>query len=185
MDESKLVENLQAEDQSAFKELFDNYKDYIFNICYRMTGNIHDAEDVTQEVFIKILRSIGNFRGDAGLSSWIYRIAVNTCLNRERRKRFTRLISLDFIMEEHSAPDPYDKSQDPYAKLEQAEKERLVQEAIQSLPARQKTAVILSRYEDLSYRQVAEVMGVSVPAVESLLHRAKNNLSKKLISMMK
>lgn len=185
MDEQTLLNKLKKGDQSSFKELFDNYHAYIFNVCYRFVGDIHEAEDATQDVFIKIYRSIRKFRGDSSLSSWIYRIAVNTCLNLQRRKKFNYYVSLDFLMADKSSDQPFDVDNIPDVQLERAEKERIVQEAIRSLPARQQTAIILQRYEELSYEEIAEVMQTSIPAVESLIHRAREKLSAKLISFLK
>ncbi len=184
MDERYIIKKVKEGDQYAFKKLFQKYQDYVFNICYRMTGNRHDAEDTTQDVFIKIFHSIGNFRGDSAVKSWIYRIAVNACLNRERRRKLTSWVSLDFLMNGRTEFQPRDESSSPDINLEQAERERIVQQAIQSLPSRQKTALVLQRYDDLSYQQIAEIMETTTSAVESLIHRAKENLSRKLIDLI-
>jgi len=185
MDEQTLLNKLKDGDRASFKELFDKYQRYIFNICYRFTGNTDEAEDVTQNVFIKIFRSIRKFRGDSSLRSWIYRIAVNACLNHQRRKKLNYYISLDFLMSDKSYEQPSDDRNNPDAQIERAEEEKIVQKAVQSLPSRQKTAIILQRYEELTYREIAEVMQTTVPAVESLVHRARENLSAKLARILK
>jgi len=184
MNDSKKISRVPASDTNDFRKIFDQYQHLVYNICYRMTGNREDAEDATQDVFLKIHRSINRFRGDAKLSSWIYRIAVNTCLNRERRKKLASWVSLDFIIQEESESQPLSE-ETPDRQLENSENERIVQKAFQSLPARQKTALVLHRYENLSYEDIAGVMEISLSAVESLLHRAKENLSQKLISLKK
>ncbi len=150
-----------------------------------MTGSREDAEDAAQDVFIKIYKSIDKFRGEAKLSSWIYRITVYTCLNRQRRKKLAFWISLDFLLTDETAIQPFDEESIPDTQMERSETERLIQQAIQSLPFRQKTALILQRYENLSNEQIAEVMNTSISAVESLLHRTKYNLAPKLIALMK
>lgn len=151
----------------------------VYNVCLRMLGNPEDAEDAAQDVFIKIHSAIGTFRGDAKLSSWIYRITVNVCLNQERRKKWARWVSLDFLFtpegeEMAGNEDSADQS------LEVEERIRAVRKAIQSLPRSQRTAVILQRYENLSYQEIAYIMDKSLSAVEALLHRAKQNLVKRL-----
>lgn len=185
MNDHELVTKIKAGDQNAFKQLFEQYQHLVFNICYRMSTNREDAEDITQDVFIKIYRSIEKFRGDAKLSSWIYRIAVNTCLKRERRKKLENWISLDFLFQDEGKFQPPSPDKTADQQLEISEKEHIVQNAINQLPARQKTALILHRYENLSYQDIAAVMEISLSAVESLLHRAKDNLAEKLIPLKK
>lgn len=185
MDEKRLILKIKNNDRSAFKQLFEHYKDYVFNICYRMSNNPEEAEDVSQEVFIKIYRSINDFRGEAKLSSWIYRIAVNTCLKKERRKKLERWISLEFLLQDKQSYRAVCSEETPEQRLQNSEIEQIVQQAIRQLPARQKTAIVLQRYENLTYEEIARVMVISHSAVESLLHRAKQNLTKKLIPLKK
>ena len=185
MDERVLVTKIKNGDPTAFKQLFEQYQGYVYNICHRMSGNRVEAEDTTQDVFIKIFHAIGKFRGEAKLSSWIYRVAVNTCLKKERRKRLNNLISLEFLFQDKESFQPMSLEETPDQQMEISETENIVQQAIQQLPARQKTALILHRYENLSYTAIAHVMEISLSAVESLLHRAKENLTKKLIPLKK
>ncbi|HDP98221.1 MAG TPA: RNA polymerase sigma factor [bacterium] len=176
--------NHQQDDSINFQKIYHQYRELVFNVCYRMTGNREDADDAAQDVFLKIHHSISRFKGDAKLSSWIFRIAVNTCLNRERRKKLVSWVSLDFLFQEESKDQPLSDDR-PDWQVETQETERIVQQAIQKLPARQKSALVLHRYENLSYDEIAKVMKVSLSAVESLLHRAKENLAAKLIPLLK
>ncbi len=185
MNDKELVTKIKNGDQNALKQLFEQYQHLVYNICYRMTGNQEEAEDITQDVFIKIFHAIGKFRGEAKFSSWIYRIAVNTCLKRERRKKLESWISLEFLFQEKEQFQPESPEESPDQQIEIAEKEQIVQKAIQSIPERQKTALILFRYENLSYEEIAAIMKISLSAVEALLHRAKDNLSQKLIPLKK
>lgn len=185
MNDHELATKIKNGDQNAFRQLFEQYQHLVFNISYRMSGNREEAEDTTQDVFIKIFHAIGKFRGDSKLSSWIYRIAVNTCLKRSRRKKRDNWISLEFLFQEKEQLFPLSPNPSPHRQIEIAEKEQIVQKAIQSLPERQKTALILFRYENLSYEEIAAVMKISLSAVESLLHRAKENLAQKLIPLKK
>jgi len=184
MEESELIEKVNRDDRTASRTFYENYKDMIYNVCYRMLNNKQDAEDATQDVFVKAFRSVHKFRGNAKISTWLYQIAVNTSLNYTRRKKLVAWLSLDFLMgkEEYLL----DNSQvRPDLELEKNESEALVQQAIHSLPPRQRTAVILQRYEGFSYKEIAEVMKTSLSAVESLLHHAKDNLTGKLTGLLK
>ena len=184
MKESDLVEKLKGDDSTALRTLYEIYKERIYNVCYRMLNNQQDAEDATQDVFIKAFRSIYQFHGNAKLSTWLYQIAVNTSLNYIRRKKITTWFSLDFLVgKEESVLD--NTNIRPDLEMEKSESEALVQQAIQSLPPRQRTAVILQRYEELSYKEIAEIMKTSLSAVESLLHHAKDNLTEKLTALLK
>lgn len=184
MVQNDLIQNIQeGNKKDAFLKLFNQYQHLVYNICYRMTGNRENASDVSQEVFIKIYRSIHKFRGDSKLSSWIYRITVNTCLNWERRRKLTNWLSLDFLLESEAKFEPLSEEKTPDQLLEQSETEQIIQRSIQTLPHRQKTAIVLHRYENLSYEEIANVLGISLSAVESLLFRAKKNLAKKLSSL--
>ena len=184
MKESQLVEKMKGDDRTAFRTFYKIYKDMIYNVCYRMLDNKEDAEDATQDVFVKAIRSIHQFRGNAKLSTWLYQIAVNTSLNYTRRKKIVAWLSLDFLLgkEEYFLDNTQAR---PDLELEKNESEALVQKAIYSLPARQRTAVILQRYEGLSYKEIAAVMQTSLSAVESLLHHAKDNLTEKLTALLK
>jgi len=184
MEELELVDKIKRHDSTAFKTFYETYKVMIYNVCYRMLNNKQDAEDVTQDVFIKAIHSVYKFHGNAKLSTWLYQIAVNASLNYTRRKKIATWLSLDFLL----GKDEYfmDNSQArPDAELEKSESKALVQRAIHSLPPRQRTAVILQRYEGLSYKEIAEVMKTSLSAVESLLHHAKDNLTERLIAQLK
>jgi len=184
MEESELIEKIKRNDRTAFRTFYEIYKDMVFNICYRLLNNKQDAEDVTEDVFVKAFRSVDKFRGDAKLSTWLYQIAVNTGLNYARKKKIVAWLSLDFLVgKEESLLD--NSQARPDLELEKNESEALVQQAIQSLPPRQRTAVILQRYEGLSYKEIANVMKTSLSSVESLLHHAKDKLAEKLLPLLK
>lgn len=180
LDEKELLLNLQEGDKTAFRQFFNRYQQMVFNVCYRMSDSREEAEDNTQDVFIKVFQAIANFRSDSKLSTWLYRISVNTCLKNQNRKRLNRLVSLDFLLKEEERNNSVFLSEAPDQKIEKSETEQIVRYAIQKLSARQRTAVVLHRYENLSYEEIARIMEISIPAVESLLHRAKENLAEKL-----
>lgn len=184
MSEAELIQKLAEKSESAFKELVNTYQKLVVNTCYSVVQNQHDAEDVAQEVFIEVFRSVQNFRADAKISTWLYRISINRSLNFIRdNKKFkwlqsfgdavqNRLGELTNIRTSHTDQPEYS--------LENNQRIALLHEAINQLPENQKVAFTLSKYEDLSYQEIAEVMELSISSVESLLHRAKKNLQKKL-----
>lgn len=155
-------------------------------------GFVHsyaDAEDIAQDVFVEIYQSIQNFRGEAGLSTWIYRIAVNKSLNFLRKAGRRKVFS--FFGNNEGGSDNQIKTLAsgreycPDEELQKSEKSKAISQAMNKLPASQETAFILSKYDELSYQEIAEVMDISVSSVESLLFRARQNLRKSLLKFYK
>jgi RNA polymerase sigma-70 factor, ECF subfamily len=174
LDEKELIEKLCAGSENAFRYLLDQHQQRIFRACLGFLHNKEDAEDVTQEVFVQVYKSIGNFKGDSALSSWLYRIAVNKSLNFIKEKN-----SNGFFGTIKDALGISGAST-PHSELEKKETENLLLKAIENLPEKQRIAFTLAKYEHLSYKDVAEIMQTSVSSVESLLFRAKNNLLQSL-----
>jgi len=189
MNDKELIEKISAKDHSAFKALVDRYQASVINTCYNMLGNRQDAEDVAQEVFFQVYKSARKFRGEAKISTWLYRIAVNRSLNFIRdNKRFGWLKSLSSLLEgerQEVADVPASDSDRPDVALEEKERNVIVQKVIDSLPEKQRTAFVLHKYEGLSYQEIAEISKYSLSSVESLIHRAKLNLQKKLLGYLK
>jgi len=184
VNEHDLIRELQAGNQTAFKELFDSFSPQVFNVAYRMLQNKQDAEDVTQEVFFQAYNSLKHFRAESQISTWLYRIAVNRSLNHRRKSKLTRWLSLDFGESEDDTDDSgfIGPTEDgPDVVIERKDTERIVQEAINSLPDQQRIAILLHRYEGLPYEEISKIMCVTVASVESRLHRAKVTLAKKLL----
>jgi len=180
LNETELIQGLRKGDESAFKFLVDTYQDLVFNTAVGIVQNAEDAEDVAQEVFIQVYRSIHSFKGESKLSTWLYRITTTRSLDHLRskksKKRFGYLQRLfgdsnEPLME---LPDFHH----PGVALDKKENAARLFRAIAKLPENQKTAFTLHKLEDLSYQEVSEVMRISVSAVESLMHRAKQNLRK-------
>lgn len=183
-----MKERTSDDRQASLKELYDAYGQMIFSVALRMLQNRQDAEDVTQDVFFEAYKSLKHFRAESKFSTWLYRIAVNRSLNHQRKRKLERLLSLDFggtedDTESEGFPDRAEET--PDAVIEKKETGQIVQEAINSLPNQQRIALLLHRYEELSYEEIAEIMGVTVASVESRLHRAKQTLAKKLLPLRK
>ena len=182
--ESELIEGLKSGSQEAFRSLVDTYQQKVIRTCKGFVHSDDDAEDIAQEVFIEIWQSINKFRGDAELSTWIYRISVNKSLNfiktASRRKIFSFFDFTDpdrsSFANELAAAQGYSPDND----LGRSEQAEAVKRAIDSLPSKQRTAFVLSKYDDLSYQEIAKVMNSTVPSVESLIFRARQNLQKRL-----
>ena len=188
MTENDLLNNLREDKTGAFRQLVEKYKVKVINTCYRFVADKEDAEDIAQDTFIEIYRSISSFREESELSTWIYRIAVSKSLdfvrkkNRKKRKGiWGHILRLDNGPHEIPAPS----STNPDIELEQKERRAVLQQALDSLPKNQSVAFVLSKYDGLSYKEIADILKTSVPSVESLIHRAKTNLKKKLYKYYK
>jgi RNA polymerase sigma factor (sigma-70 family) len=180
LNEQELIQGLRNADETAFKFLVDTYQDRIFNTAIGIVQNAGDAEDVAQEVFIQVYRSIHQFKGESKLSTWLYRIATTRALDllrsRKSKKRFGFMQKLFGEGNEPIYEIP--EFNHPGIALEKKEDAARLFKAIRQLPDNQQTAFTLHKLEDLSYKEVSEVMKTSVAAVESLMHRAKLNLRK-------
>jgi RNA polymerase sigma factor (sigma-70 family) len=171
-------------DENAFKTVVDTYKKMVYNTVLGFVQNLHDAEDVTQDVFIKVFENIGNFKQQSKLSTWIYRISITQAIDftrhRSRKKRASFLSSL-FGANNELLHEPVDFAH-PGVLAENKEQATILFNAINKLPENQKTAFILQKVQDMSQQKIAEVMQLKEGAVESLLMRAKGNLKKLLIN---
>ena len=182
MDEKQFITDLQKGSQSAFRHLVDTFQNKVFNTVLSIVQNAEEAEDVSQEVFIEIFESVGKFKGEAKLSTWIYRIATNKGIEYHRRKkaskRFAFLTSL-FGENDEIVHHPAD-FEHPRILLENKERAKLLFKHINQLTDNQKVAFTLCNVEGLNYQEISEVMQLSLSSVESLLFRAKTNLRKTL-----
>jgi RNA polymerase sigma factor (sigma-70 family) len=182
--EQELIACLLNGDESAFKTLISTYKKMVYNTALGFVQNIEDAEDVTQDVFIRVYEGIGKFKQQCKLSTWIYRIAITQSADfirhKNRKKRFGFLTSL-FGDNNELLHDPVDFIH-PGVLAENKERSAILFKAINQLPEKQKTAFLLQKVQDLSQQKIAEIMELKEGAVESLLMRAKGNLKKLLIN---
>ena len=175
-----LIERTVAGDESAFEELVKKYQHSVLNTIYRYIGNYNEADDIAQDVFVKVWRKIKSFKGKAKFSTWLYRIVVNQCLDyRRKSKRKTEIVSLDKKLEEGKIPESLTVGID----FEQKKRESIVRQAINELPDKQRIAMILAKYEAKSYQEIADIMGVSLSNVASIIYRAKENLKVKLLPL--
>lgn len=175
MSDEQLIKDIISGNQAAFKNLMEKYQLQVFRTVMGFVHLKEDAEEVTQDIFVRVYQSLSSFHHDAEFSTWLYRITVNTSLNFLRSNRKNRLLqSLEAIFSHRS------EEKTPLEELEHAERDRRIRMAIDALPEKQRMAFILSRYEELPQKKIAAVMNRSEGAVEQLLQRAKENLQKKL-----
>ena len=182
MDEKELIKALKKGEEAAFRSIVELYQNRVYNTVLSITQNRLEAEDICQEVFMEVYSSVGNFRGEARLSTWIYRIASNKSLEFLRKnkaqKRFAFVRSL-FGKNDETEVQP-SHFEHPGVQLENKERAAILFRAIEKLPENQRIAYSLHHLEGLSYAEIAETMEQSLKSVESLLFRAKQNLRKLL-----
>lgn len=176
----ELLNKLKQGDHAGFTAVIELYQHMVYNTAISIVQNADDADDITQEVFIQVYLSVNDFKGDAKLSTWLYRITVSKALDHEkkkrRKKRFAFVQSL-FGTDETVTDHPADFTH-PGVALEKKERAAALFKALKKLPDQQRIAFTLHKIEGQSYREVAEIMDTSLNAVESLMGRAKTNLKK-------
>jgi len=174
-------------DEYAFEILVRRHQVSVLNLIYRFIGKRAQAEDLAQDVFIRVWQAAKSYEPRAKFSTWIYRITANLCLNELKSAGRKKLIP--YFPGEEGKEGGFetisDESPSAEERLLAEERIRQISDALQSLPEKQRMALILKRYDDLSYQEISKILGCSVSAVESLLVRAKKNLLEKLISREK
>ncbi|MDZ7741358.1 MAG: RNA polymerase sigma factor [Bacteroidota bacterium] len=183
MDQTELIEQIKAGDHQAFRQLTEHYYPLVLKTSNSFVHNEEDAQDLSQEVFLEVYQSIHKFRKEAVISTWIYRITINKSLNFIRdRKRKQFWGSLDMLSgktghkDENLLSNPGDNPGD----IEIIERKRILYNSVENLPKNQRIAFTLNKMDEMPYKQVAEVMDVSLSSVESLIHRARKNLQERL-----
>jgi RNA polymerase sigma-70 factor (ECF subfamily) len=183
MDEldAKIMFSVARGDLTAFGEVVERYQKPLINFVSKFTGDRSAAEDIAQEVFLRVFKAAGDYTPKARFKTWLFKIAANYCLNEIRRSKSRPRFIAPFDLNEAGfiaiAPD----SCDPGKALETKEIGCAVRRAIANLPEKQRIAVLLQRYNGFSYQEISHMLGCSVPAVESLIQRARQSLKKQLI----
>ena len=185
LSDADLVRSFQGGRKEAFDALVIRHKDKVFNLCFRFLGDYQEAGDAAQEIFIKVYQSLKRFRFESAFSTWVYRIAVNTCKNRLKslefrfKKRIMRIGNPESSEAHHPSVELVDGSS-PMTELEQKERSLMIQRAIDSLADGKKTVVVLRDIEGLSYEEIANITGLNLGTVKSTLARARFDLRKRL-----
>ena len=181
MSEKDFILLLQKGDQQAFKQLVNTWQNMVYNTVLSIVQDSQEAEDVSQEVFIQVYQSIKNFRGDAKLSTWLYRVSVTKALDAERKKKSKkRIANLRSWVGLGEKEEEAVHFHHPGVQLDNKERAALLFKAMQKLSDNQRIAFTLIKAEGLSYEETADIMNITVKAVEALMHRAKENLRKQL-----
>ena len=184
MSEQELIKRCQAGETAAFEQLVADYEKRILNYCFRMLGNAHDAEDATQEVFVKVFRFMDKFNGQSAFSTWLYKIASNVCLDflRKAKRQPKDVVSLyqsNDEGEEFALPLE-DKTALPYDKVQLSDAQKALLLALEQLGEEQKRVIILRDIEGLSYEEIAEITKSAPGTVKSRINRARRALQKLL-----
>lgn len=192
--ESRLVRRLQDRDEAAFREMVRLHEQRVFNLVFRMLGNREEAEDLAQEVFVTVFKSIDSFRGDCKLSTWIYRIAVNHCKNRYKylsRRMYRSSKPLDDVSEREMAGRDGGPTHSLQAQISEPDKllmglqlEEAIQKEIAGLDEEQRLLVVLRDVQGLSYQEIATITQLPEGTVKSRLHRARMMLKDRLQTFM-
>lgn len=181
-DEVQLIRRLQSGESSAFRELVETHKRRVVALAFDLMGNLQDAEDVSQEAFIKVYHGIGDFRGEAQLSSWMYRIVVNICINRRRKKAVSEMELRETF--EGNDRHPAHASEMPEANPELSAESGMIREhlraALNHLSPQQRSIFIMRHDQDLPLQQIGEILKISEGTVKSQLFRALRKLQKQL-----
>jgi RNA polymerase sigma-70 factor (ECF subfamily) len=184
--EERFIERLRARDERAFNELVLAYQERVFGLVLRMLGQRSEAEDMAQEVFVQVFKAIDQFRGDAKLSTWIYRIAVNLCKNRnvylarrQSRKQDEFELAERDIVQARSVQSSV--ALEPPDQLAQGQElERIVHAAIARMDSEFREVLVLRDVEDLSYEEIMDITGLAIGTVKSRIHRARLQLKEEI-----
>jgi RNA polymerase sigma-70 factor (ECF subfamily) len=175
-----LVERAVSDEPDAFGEIIKRWERKIFALCFGMLGREDDARDAVQETFIAAYRNLSNFRGEAKVSSWLHRIAVNQCLTKQRR---TKTRSETFLDDEENAGERVfvaPLSQSPVRQAEQSERLSHVRHAVNSLPAELKQVIVMKEFEELTFQEISDVLQLPLSTVKSRVYTALKQLRMKL-----
>lgn len=182
-----LMGSVRLGNRHAFEVLINRHQRSVLNFIFRFLGNRADAEDLTQEVFLRVWKAAGTYKPDAKFTTWLYRIATNLCINRQHAIRIRRLFVQSHIQEQiQNSKDSSIIGESagilsPEERLIDSEQSVRLLNALNELPTSQRVAVVLRIYDEMSYQEIAQIMDRSLSSVDSLLIRAKKNLHRKLV----
>jgi RNA polymerase sigma-70 factor, ECF subfamily len=181
----KRIKQVLKGDQSAFAELVELYKDKVFQICYRMLGNRHEAEDISQEAFIRAYVNIETFNQKRKFSTWLFRIATNLCIDRIRKKKPDYYLDAEvagtegLTMYSQVAADV----QMPEDEVENMELQETIQKEISKLPEKYRSVIVLKYIEELPLQEISEILDMPLGTVKTRVHRGREALRKQLKSL--
>ena len=182
--EAKIMTDVAGGDLAAFRALVELHHSALINFIARFTGNRDSAEDIAQEVFLRVFKAAKAYKPQAKFKTWLFTIATNLCLNEIRDTKSSPKI-VDFTRHaRQECPSMAPEAVSPQKAAENAELSAAVRKAIRNLPENQRIAILLRQYNDFSYNEISKIMGISMSAVESLIQRARQSLKKSLSSFL-
>jgi len=177
IDDFSLIKAIQAGDHQAFESLVRRYQHQVANLIYVTMGSRDDVDDIAQEVFIRVYRSLSRFKFDASFFSWIYRITMNLCIDEIRKRKIRKVLSLDFLTEDALEKNRQNKDHGmPSDSMLKDERRQVVQSALRRLKPEHRDILVLREYKDLGYSEIAETLDISLEAVKSRIFRARSEL---------
>jgi RNA polymerase sigma-70 factor (ECF subfamily) len=184
--EEILIDKIKKGDVESFNILVEKYQKQVFNIAYRFVGNYEDANDIAQETFLKVYRSIKSFRKEASFKTWLYHITTNVCKDELRKKKKTKLVSLDAPVSGNDGQEferQFESSVlSPEEKYAIKEEQKFVQKIINSLPEDYRIVLVFRELQELSYQEISDILNCSIGTVKSRLNRGRKQLKEKMIS---
>jgi len=171
------IDRFKGGDQAAFEEIVLKYQDRIYNLCHHMLDNVHEAEDAAQDTFIKAYQNLNKFRPEASFYTWLYRIAVNTCLDYKKRPFWESLFKSSSEGEEFIS-EPVSAGPSPEKLYESKQLGFALSKSLRKLSLKLRTVIILKEIEGLSYEEIVEVLDVSIGTVKSRISRAREELKR-------
>lgn len=183
MNEEEIVKQLKSGNYTNYDKIVDLYKNRVFGMAYKFTGDYDESQDLAQEVFLKIYRQIKNFREESKLSTWIYRISVNTCLDWKKKKERMKSINFSNMVNEENKDqiiDIKDESLSPDKIVLQDEDQKQVHKLIYELSDKYKTVLIMYHFNEMSYQDIARALDIPERTVETRLYRARRMLKDKM-----
>jgi RNA polymerase sigma-70 factor, ECF subfamily len=188
--EARLISRLRAHDLSAFEELVAHFERPVYALCFRLLSDAEEARDAAQETFLKVYRGLGGFRGDAGLKTWIYRIAINQAMNQKRwwrRRKREETISLDITRGEANTTIGSllpGRGISPEAQAISSERERNILRALDEIKEEYRIALMLREIEELSYEEIGQTLSISIGTVKSRIARGREELRRKVKNLL-
>jgi RNA polymerase sigma-70 factor (ECF subfamily) len=182
LEDRELVEHACDGNEVAFRVLIERYKKKIYAVALDMTGDHHNAEDISQDVFLKAFRSLSGFRGRASVNTWLYRMTVNACIDRSRKKAWKAMKPKGALTDDdlHPHERSHERLSDPEKELEKTLLQQHIRQALDSLTQRERAVFVLRHYHSMPLKEISECLNVTVGTVKSTLFRALKRLQEKL-----
>jgi len=185
LNEERIVCELKAGNYTVFREIVELFKNRVFGMAYKFTNNYEEAQDLSQDIFLKIYKEIGSFRFESKLSTWVYRISINTCLDWKRKNSKVRILSTSIVNDDDETVELDIKDENPLPDevFMQTETQREVHELVYGLPDKYKTVIILYHFNNMSYQDISTALNIPERTVETRLYRARRLLKDELTKL--